>query len=49
MNCCIERAEAIDPDYTLIGLLAEIGRRGIPPSAWRELGPALREEVRWTG
>lgn len=49
MNCCIERAEAIDPDYSLIALLAEIGRRGIPPSAWRELGPALREEARRTG
>ncbi len=49
MNCCIDRAEAIDPGYSMIGLLAEVGQRGIPPSAWQELGPAIREGVRWAG
>lgn len=46
MNCCIERGEAIDDSYSMIGLLAEISSRGIPPTVWQELGPALRKGVR---
>lgn len=45
MNCCIERAERIDPSYSLISLLDELNLRGIPPTAWHELAPAIREEV----
>ncbi len=45
MNCCIERAESIDPGYRMIELLSEIGRRGVPPAVWRELGPAIRQGV----
>ncbi len=37
-----ERALAIDPDYTLAGLLVEMLERGVPPSAWRPLGPGGR-------
>lgn len=31
---CIERAERINPDYSLLAILAEINARCLPPSAW---------------
>ncbi len=39
-NCCIERVERIDPDYSMASLLADINRRALPPSYWDQL---LRE------
>src|SRR5690606_38523101 len=33
-----ERAIAVDPDYTLAGLLLETLAMGVPPSAWRPIG-----------
>ena len=33
-----ERALAIDPDYTLAGLLLKLLEAGVPPSSWRPLG-----------
>lgn len=37
MVCCIERLLRVAPDYTLTGLLDDINRRGLPPSAWEVL------------
>lgn len=44
-NCCMERAQQIDPGYTLAKLLDDINRRAVPPSLWRELADELRREV----
>lgn len=34
---CMERAEAINPDYSLLQILDQINARALPPSAWEEL------------
>ncbi len=39
-NCCVERVERIDPEYSMASLLADINQRALPPSYWDEL---LRE------
>lgn len=43
--CCIERLEEVDPGYTLGELLADINRRGLPPTAWDLLAVSLRNEA----
>lgn len=45
LNCCVERGLRLDPSYSMITLLAELGSSGIPPTLWHELGPRIREEV----
>lgn len=45
LNCCVERGLRLDPSYSMITLLAELGSSGLPPTLWNELGPRLREEV----
>lgn len=37
---CMERAEVIDPDYSLLKVLEEINVRCLPPSAWRRMWAA---------
>ena len=45
LNCCVERLERDDPDYTLGHLLADLSERALPPSLWDELAGGLRAEV----
>jgi hypothetical protein len=45
LNCCIDRLDRTDPDYTLGVLLADISNRALPPSIWDELVEDLRTEV----
>lgn len=45
MVCCLERVTAIDPGYTMGGLLEDINQRGLPPAFWDKLGQAIREEL----
>lgn len=37
---CMERAERINPDYSLLQILDQINARALPPSAWSELRAA---------
>lgn len=34
MGICLQRAETLDPDYSMLTLLAEIHQVGAPPSMW---------------
>ncbi|MFL6026915.1 MAG: DUF4192 domain-containing protein [Friedmanniella sp.] len=45
LNCCVERLERLDPDYTLGLLLSDISDRALPPSLWDEMVDDLRHEV----
>jgi len=45
MVCCIERVMTIDPGYTLGGLLDDINRRGLPPTAWELIADPLRMKM----
>ena len=47
MNCCIERVNAIDADYSLARLLDKISKRAIPPRLWNELSRESVEQCRW--
>ena len=44
-NCCVERLERTDPDYSLGTLLGEISARALPPTLWDELHAELRAEL----
>jgi uncharacterized protein DUF4192 len=44
-NCCVERLERSDPDYSLGTLLGEISARALPPTLWDELHAELRAEL----
>jgi hypothetical protein len=44
-NCCADRVLAIDPGYSMAGLLAEINARMLPPSTWDGLARELRAEL----
>lgn len=37
---CMERAERINPDYSLLHILDQINARALPPSAWKDLRTA---------
>jgi hypothetical protein len=37
--CAVDRAQQAEPGYGLAGLLAQALAGGVPPSAWRPLGP----------
>ena len=41
--CCIERAQIIDPSYTLAALLEDINARALPPSFWDQMASEMRE------
>ncbi len=45
MVCCLERVTALDPGYTMGALLADINRRGLPPTAWDSLVESMRAKV----
>lgn len=49
LNCGIARLESIEPEYGLLRLLQDMSWRAIPPSAWEELGPAMRAELDLVG
>jgi hypothetical protein len=36
--CAVDRCQAVDPDNTLAGLVAEVLARAVPPSAWPVAG-----------
>lgn len=43
--CCVERVQAVDPDYSMGDLLAEINQRAMPPQLWDEMQPAVAEQT----
>ncbi|HET9872643.1 MAG TPA: DUF4192 domain-containing protein [Propionibacteriaceae bacterium] len=45
MVCCLERMTTVDPGYTMAGLLEDINRRGLPPTAWDSLVDSMRAEI----
>jgi hypothetical protein len=45
LNCCIERVNVINPDYSLAHLLDKISKWAIPPSLWDELRREIGREV----
>ncbi|WP_375424178.1 DUF4192 domain-containing protein [uncultured Friedmanniella sp.] len=44
-NCCAERMQQLDPQYTLAAVLDDISDRALPPRYWDELAESLRQEV----
>jgi hypothetical protein len=44
-NCCVERLERTDPEYSLGTLLGDISARALPPTLWDELHAELRAEL----
>lgn len=38
MGCCLARAEALDPDYSMLDLLQQIHLQAAPPSMWTQMG-----------
>lgn len=45
LNCCAERVAALDPGYSLGGLLADISARAVPPTLWDEMQAGLCDEL----
>lgn len=43
--CCLERAKAIDPTYRMVGMLADLNERAVPPSAWDEMKEVFGEAM----
>lgn len=43
--CCIERARALDPGYSLIDILADINQRALPPSFWDTIRPSMLQAL----
>lgn len=39
--CCAERVRAVDPDYSMGELLAEINTRAMPPQIWEQMQPTI--------
>ena len=46
LNCCIERLEQVDPDYSLLWLCRDISDQAIPPRQFDSLAAELRELLR---
>jgi hypothetical protein len=44
LNCCIERAGALDPAYTMTDVLADLSAAAVSPSFWEEWSESLRED-----
>jgi hypothetical protein len=40
MNCCVQRASDVDPNYSFGQLLARISQQALPPRLWDEFGQA---------
>jgi hypothetical protein len=45
MVCCMERVLRLDPGYTMAGLLEDINRRAVPPTAWDDIAGPMRSEL----
>lgn len=46
LNCCIERLEQVDPDYSLLWLCRDISDQAIPPRQFDLIAAELRELLR---
>lgn len=46
LNCCIERLEQVDPDYSLLWLCRDISDQAIPPRQFDSIAAELRELLR---
>ncbi len=44
--CCVDRAQQLDPGYSMAELLSELNRRAVPPELWNDIAPGLRGEIR---
>ena len=44
--CCVDRAQQLDPGYSMAELLSELNRRAVPPVLWNDIAPGLRGEIR---
>ena len=42
LNCCIERLEAVAPDYSLLALCRDISDQAIAPSCFDAIAEDLR-------
>jgi hypothetical protein len=42
LNCCIERLERVDPDYSLLQLCREISDQAVPPSHYDVIAEEMR-------
>ena len=49
LNCAEERVEALDPEYPMGRLLADVAGRGLPPSWWDAMGADLRSDLGLAG
>jgi len=43
--CCLERAMTIDADYGMVGMLADLNERAVPPSVWEGMKEAFGEAM----
>jgi len=41
-NCCSDRAQRLDPAYSMAALLEDINRHALPPSVWDRMAADLR-------
>ncbi|GAA3694290.1 hypothetical protein GCM10022204_07640 [Microlunatus aurantiacus] len=45
LNCCIDRLEEVDPDYSLLWLCRDISEQAIPPRQFDAIAAELRSQV----